>query len=58
MTNKSNHSQKTSPIKVLYAIFEADPFIITGGLGDVGGSLPAALCKTGVQVRVILPKLA
>ncbi|MCC2866159.1 glycogen synthase GlgA [Ihubacter massiliensis] len=58
MTNKSNHSQKTSPIKVLYAIFEADPFIKTGGLGDVGGSLPAALCKTGVQVRVILPKLA
>lgn len=43
--------------QVLYAIFEADPFIKTGGLGDVGGSLPAAICKEGVDMRVILPKL-
>lgn len=44
-------------LQVLYAIFEADPFIKTGGLGDVGGSLPAAICKEGVDMRVILPKL-
>lgn len=58
MTKKNSPPGKPNPMKVLYAIFEADPFIKTGGLGDVGGSLPAALCKTGMQVRVILPKLA
>lgn len=42
---------------VLYASFEAVPFIKTGGLGDVGGTLPQALEKAGCQTRVILPKL-
>ncbi len=50
-------TQKEKPLNILYAIFEAEPFIKTGGLGDVGGSLPAALLKEGVQVRIILPKL-
>lgn len=45
-------------LQVLYAVFEADPFIKTGGLGDVGGSLPAAVCKLGVDMRVVLPKLS
>lgn len=44
--------------KVLFATFEAVPFAKTGGLGDVGGSLPGALNKAGAEVRVILPKFA
>lgn len=42
---------------VLFAIFEAVPFIKTGGLGDVGGTLPAALKRSGCDCRVVLPKL-
>lgn len=45
-------------LNVLYAVFEAEPFIKTGGLGDVGGSLPLAICKAGVETRVILPKFS
>jgi starch synthase len=42
--------------KILFAAFEADPFAKTGGLGDVCGSLPAALNTAGCDTRVILPK--
>jgi len=44
--------------KVLFATFEAVPFVKTGGLGDVGGSLPGALNKAGCDCRVVLPKFA
>jgi len=44
-------------IKVLFASFEASPFIKTGGLGDVAGALPAALNCPTVETRVVLPKL-
>ena len=44
-------------INVLFASFEATPFIKTGGLGDVAGALPATLNSLGVDVRVIVPKL-
>ena len=57
MTKEKKIEQGAKKLQVLYAIFEADPFIKTGGLGDVGGSLPAAICKEGVDMRVILPKL-
>jgi len=40
---------------VLFAASEALPFISTGGLADVVGSLPAALFKKGVDARVVLP---
>lgn len=44
-------------INVLFAAFEATPFIKTGGLGDVAGSLPSALKGRSCDIRVILPKL-
>lgn len=44
-------------LRVLFASFEAVPFIKTGGLGDVAGSLPQAINAAGCDIRVILPKL-
>ena len=43
--------------KVLFASFEATPFIKTGGLGDVAGSLPAYVKNEDYDARVILPLL-
>lgn len=43
-------------VKVLMPAAEAVPFIKTGGLADVMGSLPKELRKLGVDVRVMLPK--
>ncbi|MBP1155331.1 MULTISPECIES: glycogen synthase GlgA [unclassified Paenibacillus] len=43
-------------MKVLFAASEAVPFVKTGGLADVIGSLPKELSKQGLDVRVILPK--
>ena len=42
-------------IKVLYASAEADPLAVCGGLGDVAGALPRALCSLGADVRVVMP---
>ncbi len=43
-------------MNILFAISEAYPFAKTGGLGDVGGSLPAALKEQKIEVRVIMPR--
>jgi len=43
-------------LKVLMVASEAAPFVKTGGLGDVIGSLPKALKRDNVDVRVVLPK--
>lgn len=43
-------------MKVLYCASECVPFVKTGGLADVAGSLPIALKNAGADVRVMLPK--
>jgi starch synthase len=42
--------------KVLFVASESDPFIKTGGLGDVANALPKYLNKLGLDVRVVIPK--
>lgn len=42
-------------MNVVFASAEAAPFVKTGGLGDVAGSLPAALQKAGANVIVMVP---
>lgn len=42
-------------MKVLFVASEAFPLIKTGGLADVCGSLPVALRRVGVDVRLLLP---
>lgn len=42
-------------IKVLFLSSEVMPFAKTGGLADVAGSLPVALKRAGVDVRLVLP---
>ena len=46
-----------SKLKVLFCISEALPFSATGGLGEVGGSLPKAITEasSSVDIRVIIP---
>lgn len=42
-------------MKIMYVASEAAPFIKTGGLGDVAGSLPKALAEKGHEVAVFCP---
>ena len=42
-------------LKVLCLVSEVAPFAKTGGLADVGGSLPKALRALGHDVRVVMP---
>ena len=44
-------------LRVLFAAFEAAPFMKTGGLGDVAASLPGAVQCPTIEMRVVLPKL-
>lgn len=42
-------------MKVLFSVWELDPFFKIGGLGDVARALPGALKKLGVDIRVVVP---
>ena len=43
-------------MKILMVTSEASPFVKTGGLADVLGSLPGALQALGEEVAVVLPR--
>ncbi len=43
-------------MKVLIASPELYPFVKTGGLADVTGTLPKVMKNLGIDIRVILPK--
>ncbi len=45
-------------LNVLFATSEASPFIQTGGLAEVSGSLPKSLARLGCEVRLVLPAYA
>ncbi len=42
-------------MKILYAAAESSPFMKTGGLADVAGSLPLSLKSQGHDIRVVMP---
>ena len=42
-------------MNILYCSSESYPFIKTGGLADVAGSLPLELKAMGEDIRVVLP---
>ncbi len=56
-TTKTTTKAKAKPAKkqVLMVASEGYPFVGSGGLGDVIGSLPASLCGDSYDVSVILP---
>jgi starch synthase len=45
-------------MNVLFAVWELAPFIKVGGLSDVARSLPRALSKLEVDIRVVIPYYA
>lgn len=45
-------------MQIVFASAECAPFVKTGGLGDVAGSLPAALVHAGAEAIVMVPKYA
>lgn len=52
-----NRKNRQNP-SVVFAVYEAAPFLQTGGLGDVGGALPPALSRSGANIAVMLPLFA
>lgn len=45
----------SKPLSILYVASEADPFIKTGSIGDIAGSLPKWVKSMGHDIRVMLP---
>lgn len=56
--NTTATSAGRRPLSVLFVASEVAPFRKTGGLADVTGSLPKALAKRGLDVRVVTPLYA
>ncbi|MBR5742133.1 MAG: glycogen synthase, partial [Firmicutes bacterium] len=56
VNEQKKERQQRRKLRVMLAFFEAAPFLKTGGLGDVGGSLPGALKRVGIEARAVLPK--
>ena len=52
---KKDKSQDKSILKIAFAASECVPFVKTGGLGDVVGSLPKAIANENCEVKVFLP---
>jgi starch synthase len=46
----------SEPLHIVYAASEMTPFVKTGGLADVSGSLPKALVRMGHRVTAFLPR--
>ena len=44
---------KGNKLKILIVASEAGPYVKSGGLGDVVGSLPKALIALGADVRIV-----
>ena len=42
-------------MNVLFAASEAVPYAASGGLADVIGSLPSAICEKGNDCRIVMP---
>lgn len=51
-------ADSSKKMQIVFASAECAPFVKTGGLGDVAGSLPAALVRAGTEVIVMVPKYA
>lgn len=51
-------ADSSKKMQIVFASAECAPFVKTGGLGDVAGSLPAALMRAGAEVIVMVPKYA
>lgn len=51
-------AETSKKMQIVFASAECAPFVKTGGLGDVAGSLPSALVRAGAEVIVMVPKYA
>ncbi len=48
-------SKQPTILNVLFAVWEVEPFLKVGGLGEVARSLPRALKSMGVDIRLVIP---
>lgn len=55
ITESLDQTAMPKPLSILFAATEAEPFIKTGSIGDVAGSLPKSIKTMGHDIRVMLP---